>query len=54
MVAGLAAGGMAHHLEIRTDRDCVFLDLGDRTPGDDGQWRFTRKDGAQTTRRLSH
>lgn len=60
MVAGFPAGGTAHHLENRTDRDCVILEVGDRTPGDtasypdddleavlgpDGAWRFTRKDG---------
>lgn len=60
MVAGFAAAGTAHHLENRTDRDCVILEIGDRTagggvsyPADDiravrdehGAWRFTRKDG---------
>jgi uncharacterized cupin superfamily protein len=60
MVAGFPAGGTAHHLENRTDRDCVILEIGDRTPGDtghypdddlqavlgpDGAWRFARKDG---------
>ncbi len=60
MVAGFAANGTAHHLENRTDRDCVILEIGDRsdgdegsypaddiaaTMGDDGKWRFTHKDG---------
>src|SRR5512147_574948 len=59
MVAGFAAGGTAHHLENRTTGDCVILEVGDRTegdevtyPADDLQavkgprgWRFTRKDG---------
>jgi uncharacterized cupin superfamily protein len=60
MVAGFPAGGTAHHLENRTDRDCVFLEIGDRTAGDEGSypnddikavmapnggWAFTRKDG---------
>ncbi|WP_426959926.1 cupin domain-containing protein [Muricoccus radiodurans] len=60
MVAGFLAGGTAHHLENRTDRDCVIPEIGDRTAGDtgsyrdddlravlgpDGQWNFTRKDG---------
>lgn len=60
MVAGFPAGGTPHHLENRTDRDCVILEIGDRTPGDtasypdddlqavlgpDGAWHFARKDG---------
>lgn len=60
MAAGFAAGGSAHHLENRTDQDCVFLEVGDRTAGDavsypvddiqaalgaDGKWRFVHKDG---------
>ncbi len=60
MVAGFAASGPAHHLENRTAQDCVILEMGDRTPedevsyplddikavtGQDGEWRFTRKDG---------
>ncbi len=59
-VAGFAANGTAHHLENRTDRTCVFLEIGDRSQGDevsypeddiqavmgsDGKWRFTTKDG---------
>jgi len=59
--AGFAAGGTAHHLENRSDRDAVFLEVGDRNPGDsaaypdddiqavmgsDGKWQFARKNGA--------
>ena len=60
MCAGFAAGGIAHQLVNRTDGDVVYLEIGDRTPGDggtypaddlrallgpDGKWQFTRKDG---------
>lgn len=60
MVAGFPANGTAHHLENRTEHDCVMLEVGDRTRGDevsypgddltarlgsDGRWRFTHKDG---------
>jgi uncharacterized cupin superfamily protein len=60
MCAGFPAGGLAHHLVNRTDRDVIYLEIGDRTPGDegyypaddiaavlstDGRWTFTRKDG---------
>jgi len=60
MVAGFAANGAAHHLENRSDRDCVFLEIGDRSAGDEvsypaddiqaalganGTWRFVHKDG---------
>jgi uncharacterized cupin superfamily protein len=60
MVAGFAAGGTAHHLENNGEQDCVILEIGDRTPGDevsypaddiaavlgkDGAWHFVRKDG---------
>jgi uncharacterized cupin superfamily protein len=60
MCAGFAAGGTAHHLENRTDREVVFLEVGDRAAGDlvvwpnddlalvmapDGKRRFTHKDG---------
>ena len=58
--AGFAAGGSAHHLENRTNRDVVILEVGDRPQGDavfypdddiqaamgdDGQWIYTRKNG---------
>ena len=60
MVAGFKAGGEAHHIENRTARDCAFIEIGDRTPGDEaaypaddlqaslddsGGWLFRRKDG---------
>jgi len=60
MCAGFPAQGAAHQLVNRTDEDVVFLEVGDRTPGDegsypnddiqaalgaDGKWVFTRKDG---------
>jgi len=60
MCAGFPAQGIAHKLVNRTDRDVVYLEIGDRTPGDegtyprddlkaslgpDGKWIFTRKDG---------
>ena len=58
--AGFPAGGVAHQLVNRTDRDVLLLEVGDRTPGDegsypnddikaalgaDGKWAFTHKDG---------
>lgn len=60
MVAGFAAGGAAHHLENRSNADCVILEVGDRSvedevsyPADDiaavmamdGKWQFTHKGG---------
>jgi uncharacterized cupin superfamily protein len=60
MVAGFAANGTAHHLENNGDRDCVILEIGDRTQGDEvsypaddieaalgtgGKWQFAHKDG---------
>ena len=61
MCAGFrAATGDAHHLVNRTDRDVVYLEVGDRTSGDtvaypdddleavlgpDGRWIYSRKDG---------
>jgi len=61
MCAGFKAGtGDAHHLLNRTEQDVVYLEIGDRTPGDagsypdddiqavmvsGGQWQFTHKDG---------
>jgi uncharacterized cupin superfamily protein len=59
--AGFKAGtGDGHHLLNRTTSDVVYLEIGDRTAGDegsypdddiqaalgeDGRWRFTHKDG---------
>jgi uncharacterized cupin superfamily protein len=61
MCAGFRAGsGDAHHLINGTSEDVLYLEIGDRTPGDsatypdddiaalldpEGRWRFTRKDG---------
>ena len=60
MCAGFPAAGEAHQLVNRTDADVVYLEIGDRLPGDgasypgddlkagmgaDGRWVFTRKDG---------
>lgn len=60
MCAGFPAQGIAHQLVNRTSEDVVFLEVGDRTSGDegsypkddiqaelgaDGKWRFAHKDG---------
>lgn len=60
MCAGFKAGtGNGHRLFNETAEDVVYLEIGDRSAGDevsypdddlkadlvDGQWRFTRKDG---------
>ena len=60
MCAGFPAAGEAHQLVNRTNDDVLYLEVGDRTPGDegsypkddiqavlgaDGKWVFTRKDG---------
>lgn len=60
MCAGFPANGVAHHLVNRTDTDALYLEIGDRTAGDsgeypaddlearlapDGRWRFFHKDG---------
>ncbi len=60
MVAGFPAGGVAHQFVNRSQEDVTYLEIGDRTPGDegsypeddlkavmgdDGQWQFTHKDG---------
>jgi len=59
MCAGFQAGtGNGHHLVNETSEDVVYLEIGDRTPGDegsypdddlkaelsDGRWIFTHKD----------
>jgi uncharacterized cupin superfamily protein len=61
MCAGFPAGGHAHHLVNRSEGDVLYLEIGDRTPGDSaaypeddiqanqdegGKWVFTRKDGS--------
>lgn len=64
LTAGMCAGFPAgredgHHLVNRSARDAVYLEVGDRTPGDganypdddlvaravEGGWQFTRRDG---------
>lgn len=60
MCAGFRAGtGNGHRLVNETDQDVVVLEVGDRTPGDegtypdddlkavlvDGRWQFVHKDG---------
>ena len=60
MCAGFKAGtGNGHHLVNETAEDVVYLEAGDRTPGDegsypdddlkaklvDGKWAFVHKDG---------
>lgn len=59
MCAGFKAGGISHHLENRSAAPVHYLEIGDRTPGDEatypaddlaatlveGRWAFTRKDG---------
>jgi uncharacterized cupin superfamily protein len=62
MCAGFPAGGIAHQLVNRTGDNVIFLEVGDRTPGDegsypvddlkavlgpDGQWQFSHKDGSK-------
>jgi uncharacterized cupin superfamily protein len=61
MCAGFKAGtGNAHRLVNETREEVVFLEVGDRTPGDEGSypdddlkaamveggWRFVHKDGS--------
>jgi uncharacterized cupin superfamily protein len=60
MCAGFPAQGIAHQLINRTGSDVLYLEIGDRTPGDegsypeddlkaalgsDGKWIYTHKDG---------
>lgn len=60
MCAGFKAGdGNGHHLVNETAEDVVYLEIGDRTPGDEvgypdddlmallveGKWKFVHKDG---------
>ena len=63
MCAGFKAGtGNGHHLVNRTTAHVVYLEIGDRTPGDsviypdddiaailgsDGAWQFVHKDGTR-------
>lgn len=60
MCAGFPAGGAAHQLRNDTDEPALYLEIGDRSPGDaatypnddlradlndEGRWVFSRKDG---------
>ncbi len=59
MCAGFPAGGVAHHLVNRSDTVVVYLEIGDRAAGDEGEypqddlkaqlgskgWLFFRKTG---------
>ena len=60
MCAGFSSGsGNAHQLINLSDKDAIYLEIGDRTPGDevhypdddlqallvDGRWEFRRKNG---------
>jgi uncharacterized cupin superfamily protein len=60
MCAGFKAGtGNGHHLINETSKEVIYLEVGDRTPGDEGsypdddvkavsvegKWQFARKDG---------
>lgn len=62
MCAGFKAGtGNAHRLVNESEAEVVYLEIGDRTPGDEasypdddlaarlveGKWRFLRKDGEE-------
>ena len=61
MCAGFKAGsGHGHHLINETAEEVLYLEVGDRTPGDegsypdddlkalmvDGEWKFVHKDGS--------
>lgn len=60
MCAGFKAGGTSHHLENRSDAPVLYLEIGDRTKGDEAAypaddlvavagpngWIFTHKDGS--------
>lgn len=60
MCAGFPAGGIAHHLVNKTDEPVVYLEIGDRSAGDEGHypeddllavmengaWVFKHKDGS--------
>lgn len=61
MCAGFKAGtGNGHHLINETEEEVLYLEVGDRTPGDegsypdddlkarmvDGKWSFVRKNGS--------
>jgi len=41
MCAGFPAQGVAHQLVNRTDTDVVYLEVGDRSSGDEGSYPTT-------------
>lgn len=59
MCAGFKAAGMSHHLENRSGKPVLYLEIGDRTEGDEvsypaddlkatrvnGAWSFRHRDG---------
>lgn len=60
MCAGFPAAGYAHQLVNRTAQDVLYIEIGDRSPGDEasyprddiqakmispGNWAYTHKDG---------
>ena len=59
MCVGFAAGGLGHHIVNESDEPATLIEIGDRLPGDQGEypeddlaashdgerWVFTRKDG---------
>lgn len=59
MCVGFPANGVGHHLVNESDKPALYLEIGDRTPGDeghypqddllavmeDGRWVFKHKDG---------
>lgn len=60
MCAGFTPNGMPHHLVNRTEQEVLYLEIGDRMPGDEaiyplddleatqnanGKWVFRHKDG---------
>ncbi|WP_340314690.1 cupin domain-containing protein [Rhizorhabdus argentea] len=62
MCAGFAAAGLAHHLVNRSAEEVTYLEIGDRTRGDEGtfpqddiradldangHWYFSRNDGSR-------
>ena len=60
MCVGFVPGGHAHHLVNRSSTDATYLEIGDRRPGDRGdypdddllaihdgeRWTFTHRDGS--------
>ena len=51
MCAGFPAGRRAHQLVNRTARDVLYLEVGDRTPGDEGFYPADDIQASQAARR---